>query len=175
MGGFGVSAEINAAAADLIACLNRQAEQLRGFMELLASQRQTLVERDSDALERIVAQQERAIAQSRQLEQQRQALTANLARLGRQADESPTLSGITELVRASDASQLTQMQELLGGLQREIDRRSSLNAGLIEQSLRCTSETLQWIARRMRPQAVYGAHQNQPATGMGQIAVNRRC
>jgi hypothetical protein len=175
MEGTKVSADVNAAAADLIACLKRQAEQLRGFMELLARQRQALVERDSEGLERIVAQQERAIAQSRQLEQQRQALTAHLARLGRKADASPTLAGIAELVRASDASRLTQMQELLSGLQKEIDRRRSLNAGLIEQSLRCTSETLQWIARRMRPQAVYGARQDQSATGMGQIAVNRRC
>ena len=55
MGEWHVSAEINTAAADLITCLNRQAEQLRGFMELLSRQRQALVERDSDALEQIVA------------------------------------------------------------------------------------------------------------------------
>jgi hypothetical protein len=159
----------------LIACLKQQAEQFRLFLVLLARQRDALVERDTERIEQIIAEQERAIALSRQIEQRRCALTARLTRFEPRGEQTPTLTRIAELVAASDASQLRQMQELLSGLQQEIDRRKKLNATLIEQSVRCTGETLQWIARSVRPQPVYGGQGRCVSGGSGQIAVNRHC
>lgn len=163
------------AAEELIGCLQMQAEQFRLFLELLARQRDALVRRDTSGLDRIVAEQEAAISESRKLEQHRQALTARLtAALGEEGDAS-TITGLAQLVAASDASRLTEMQEMLGGLQREIERRKRLNQTLIEQSMRCTGEALKWIAQRMRPQPVYGPRGATSGPGSGQIAVNRNC
>lgn len=161
-------------AGELIGCLKRQADQFRIFLDLLARQREALVTRNTPELERIVAEQEQAISASRRLEQHRRALTSRLADLSEGAEPPLNLAALRELVAASDASRLDTLLETLGGLQKEIERRQKLNRTLIEQSMRCTAETLQWIARRIRPQAVYTQGAT-PPSGAGQLAVNRRC
>lgn len=162
-------------AEELIVCLQGQAEQFRAFLELLQQQRDALVKRDSHALDRIVAEQETAIAESRRLEQRRRALTAKLtAALGEGGDEQ-TLRGLAQLVNASDASRLTEVQEQLGGLQREIEQRKKVNQALIEQSMRCTGEAMKWIAQRVRPKPVYGPQSATTNAAPGHIAINRNC
>ena len=163
-----------ATAGSLVLCLRDQAEQFRIFLDLLACQREALVARNAPELERIVAEQERAIAAARRLEQHRRALTTRLAALNRDQEEPLNLAGIKELVAASDASRLDQLIESLGDLQREIERRQRLNRTLIEHSMRCTTETLQWIAGRVRPQPEYSQGHTTPA-GRGRLAVDRRC
>ena len=127
-----MSAEWNAVASELVACLKRQREQFRVFLELLARQRDALVSRDTESLERITAEQERAIAHSRQIEDARRDLTARLARMGEGLTEARTISDITRLVKASEATELAQIQIQLQGQQEEIERRSRLNAALVE-------------------------------------------
>lgn len=161
-------------AAELVDCLQRQADQFRRFLDLLARQRDALVARDTQALERIVAQQEEAIAAARRLEQHRRALTSQLARADQETGEPLKLARIRELVAASDASRLDGLVATLGGLQKEIERRQSLNRTLIEQSMRCTAETLQWMAQRIRPKPVYTHGSTATAVG-GHLAVNRHC
>jgi hypothetical protein len=170
-----ITNEVGRLAGDLILCLNQQASQFRTFLDLLARQRDALVHRDTAALNRNVAEQEQAIADSRRIEQQRQALTAKLAQAAHKEHDKLTLSSVTQLVAASDASRFSELQELLAGLQKEIERRKRLNATLIEQSTRCTGEALQWIVQRARPKSVYTARGNQSAGGSGHIAVNRQC
>jgi len=127
-----MSAEWNAVASELVACLKRQREQFRVFLELLARQRDALVSHDTESLERITAEQERAIAHSRQIEDARRDLTARLARMGEGLTEARTISDITRLVKASEATELAQIQIQLQGQQKEIERRSRLNADLVE-------------------------------------------
>ncbi len=127
-----MSAEWNAVASELVACLKRQREQFRVFLELLARQRDALVSRDTESLERITAEQERAIAHSRQIDDARRDLTARLARMGEGLTEARTISDITRLVKASEATELAQIQIQLQGQQKEIERRSRLNAALVE-------------------------------------------
>ena len=127
-----MSAEWNAVASELVACLKRQREQFRVFLELLAQQRDALVSHDKESLERIAAEQERAIAHSRQIEDARRDLTARLARMGEGLTEARTISDITRLVKASEATELAQIQIQLQGQQKEIERRSRLNAALVE-------------------------------------------
>jgi len=163
-----------ATAGQLVLCLKEQAEQFRIFLDLLVRQREALMARTTSELERIVAEQEQAIAAARRLEQHRRALTARLAALNGGHEGRLDLAGIKELVAASDASRLDQLFERLGDLQREIERRQKLNRTLIEHSMRCTTETLQWMARRVQPQPTYGQGHTPPA-GPGRLAVNRRC
>ena len=175
MGRPHVSAKANPLARALIDCLGRQATQFKTFMDLLGQQRSALVERDTERLERVIALQEQAISHSKQIERERQALTTQLASLNSATDSDPSLTGIAELVEASQGSEMLAMQDQLRSLQNEIDRRRTLNSNLIEESMRCTSDALQWIAGRMRPQPVYGAKHQRSSEGSGQIAVNRRC
>lgn len=170
-----MSAEAHPLAKALIRCLGQQATQFRTFLDLLGQQRSALVERDTDRLERVIALQEQAITRSKQIERERQSLTTQLARLDTGTEGDPSLAGIAALVEASAGSELLAMQDQLRSLQSEIDRRRSLNSSLIEQSMRCTADALQWIASRMRPSPVYGAKHQAGPEGSGQIAVNRRC
>lgn len=162
-------------AEELVACLTQQAEQFQSFLELLTKQRDALVRRDADELDRIATAQEQAAFESRRLEQKRRALTAKLAADLGEGVDGQTVSGIAQLVAASDASRLSEMREMLQGLQQEIERRKRSNQRLIEQSMRCTGEALKWMAQRMRPQPVYGPRGARPAPGSGPIAINRNC
>jgi phage I-like protein len=125
-------AEWNAVATELVACLKRQREQFRIFLELLARQHDALVSRDTESLDRITAEQERAVAHSRQIEDERRDLTSRLARLGEGLTEAGTISDITRLVEASEATELAQIQTQLQSQQKEIERRGRLNAALVE-------------------------------------------
>ena len=174
--------ELHAAAAALIGCLKEQADQFSRFLDLLTRQRDALVSRDTAELERITAQQEQMIGQAHRLESRRQTLTEQLvtyADAGSIAQAEPRSDGITlaevaRLVEASRATELAGLQERLRGLQAEIDRRRKMNSTLINESMRCTGETLQWMAKTSRPRATYS--QNGKNTGdASQIAVNRRC
>lgn len=168
-----MSDDAAATARELVACLSDQAQQFRVFLDLLVSQREALVARTSPELERIVAEQERAIEAARRLEQHRRALTTRLVALQQHRDGPLGLAGIKELVAASDASRLDRLFMSLGELQKEIERRQQTNRALIENSVRCTAETLQWLARRVRPQPRDGRAHTPPAGG-GRLSVNRR-
>jgi len=165
--------DTNRMAGELIECLKQQADQFRQFLDLLARQREALVQRDARTLERIVATQEAAIAESRRLEQRRRALTAKLAASASEAPAAADFKGIMQLVEASDASRLAEMRELLSDLQKEVEHRKRLNATLVEQSIRCSGEALQWIARRTRP--IYGPRGDLPGSDPGQITIDRHC
>ena len=159
----------------LIDCLSQQTTQFRLFLDLLSQQRSALVERDTTRLEQVIALQEQAITRSKKIERERQALTTQLAQLNTETGDDPSLGDIAALVEASAGSEMLAAQDQLRSLQSEIDRRRTLNTNLIEQSMRCTSEALQWIAGRMRPSPVYAAKHQRRSDGSGQIAVNRRC
>jgi len=168
-------------AGELVACLKRQAESLNQFLELLARQQAALVARDTADLERTSLELEQVITQSQRLESTRKSLTARLVRglqsiasRGTTATDATTLAELSELVAASEASELAAVQSRLRTLHKEIDRRRRLNASLIEASLRCTGETLRWMARSSRTEPTYPHPGAQPTTP-AQLAVNRRC
>ncbi len=170
-----MSTNVHSLARALIECLSQQTTQFRTFLDLLSQQRSALVERDTERLEHVIALQEQAIAQSKKIERDRQALTTQLAQLNTGVGDDPSLGDIAALVEASAGSEMLAAQDQLRSLQSEIDRCRTLNTNLIEQSTRCTSEALQWIAGRMRPSPVYTAKHQGRSEGSGQIAVNRRC
>lgn len=166
-------------ARELVACLKRQAESLHQFLELLARQQAALVARDTHRVDQTSRELEQVVTQSQRLESTRKSLTARLIAglqhaSGNQAmADGATLSELTQLVAASEASELAEVQSKLRGLHREIERRRRLNASLIEASLRCTGETLKWVARATRTEATYSVPGARSAPV--QLAVNRRC
>jgi len=166
-------------ARELVACLKRQAESLNQFLELLARQQAALVARDTKEVDQISRELEQVVTQSQRLESTRKALTARLitglkVTSGDDAiTDGATLSELAELVAASEASELATVQSRLRLLHREIERRRRLNASLIEASLRCTGETLQWVAKATRSEPTYTVPGSR--TAPVQLAVNRRC
>jgi len=166
-------------ASELVTCLKRQAESLHQFLDLLARQQKALVARSTEDVDRTTRELEQVVTQSQRLESTRKSLTARLLAGLKQnsADaitDGATLAELTRLVAASEASELAAVQSRLRSLHREIERRRRLNASLIEASLRCTGETLQWVARASRAEATYtlpGKRENAPV----QLAINRRC
>jgi flagellar FlgN protein len=171
----------SALARELVDCLNRQAEGLNQFLELLSRQRDALVARNPRDVDRVTRELEQALTTSQKLEQARKTLTAKLSAClqanlvpGDAAREAGTLSELSLLVAASEASELASVQTRLRSLHREMDRRRRLNSALIEESLRCTGETLQWIAQsRVRPSTY--SHPGGKPSAQTQLAVNRRC
>jgi hypothetical protein len=167
-------------AHELVACLKRQAESLHRFLELLAEQQSALVARDTVEVDRTTRGLEQVVTQSQRLESTRKSLTARLvAGMREQSGEGAvsdavTLAELTALVAASEASELATVQSQLRGLHREVERRRRLNASLIEASLRCTGETLQWVARVSRAEATYTQPGGRTPAPM-QLVVNRRC
>jgi hypothetical protein len=170
-------------ASELVVCLKRQAEGLNQFLDLLARQQAALVSRNPREVDRITSELEQVVTQSQRLESTRKSLTARLvaglssrAASGdpQQVPDPATLAELSGLVAASEASELAAVQARLRGLHKEIDRRRRLNAALIEESLRCTGETLQWIAKSCQREPTY----SQPGgktPSRSQLAVNRRC
>lgn len=166
-------------ARELVACLKRQAESMQQFLSLLARQKTALVGRDTTEVDRTTRELEQVLTQSQRLEATRRSLTARLvAALGDRENgavtDPATLGELSQLVAASEASELAAVQSQLRALHREIERRRRLNASLIEASLRCTGETLNWMARAARAEPTYtapGAATPAPT----QLAVNRRC
>jgi hypothetical protein len=174
--------ELEQAATALIGCLREQADQFSRFLGLLTRQRDALVQRDTGLLERITAQQEQMIGQANRLEFRRKTLTEQLVAYAgtepdapaRQHTEGITLAEVSRLVEASKATELASIQERLRGLQSEIDRRRKMNSTPINESMRCTGEPLQWMARTSHPRATYSQN-GKDAGDASQIAVNRRC
>jgi flagellar biosynthesis/type III secretory pathway chaperone len=178
-----VDREPRVLAQELVTCLKRQAESLNQFLDLLARQQTALVARNHRDLDKITLELEVAVTQSQRLESTRKALTSRLAAAlssgnapthGDGSDEKSSLAELAGLVAASEASDLAAVQSRLRGLHQEIERRRRLNAALIGESLRCTGETLRWIASGSQKEPTYsqaggssGAHT--------QLAVNRRC
>ena len=167
-------------AGELVACLKRQAESLQQFLELLARQQAALLARHTDEVDRTTRELEVVVTQSQRLESTRKSLTARLVaglqerpHTTAQSDET-TLAELTLLVAASEASELAAVQLQLRNLHHEIERRRRINASLIEASLRCAGETLQWVARASRTEATYTLRGG-PASTPVQLAVNRRC
>jgi recombinational DNA repair ATPase RecF len=177
-----VGRELQDAATALIDCLRQQADQFSRFLHLLTSQRDALVSRNTEELERITAQQEQMIGQAHRLESRRQELTQQLVEYAgtgpsvsfQQRSEGITMAEVGRLVEASRATELAGLQERLRGLQAEFDRRRKVNSTLINESMRCTGETLQRIAQTSRSQATY-SQKGKDSGIASQIAVNHRC
>ena len=167
-------------AGELVTCLKRQAESLQQFLELLARQQAALLARQSDEVDRTTRELEVVVTQSQRLESARKSLTARLVAGLKERPHTTALSDetsladLTLLIAASEASELAAVQLQLRNLHREIERRRRLNAYLIEASLRCAGENLQWVARASGPKATYTPPGERPSKPV-QLAVNRRC
>jgi len=125
-----------AIAEQLVDCLKEQAEQLSGFLELLALQREAIMALDKSRAARIATLLEQARAGGRRLEQHRRILTTRLADLDPAYGTPDHRADIRELVAASDASRLDELLAHLSDLEAEIEQRQRINRTLIEHSLR---------------------------------------
>lgn len=175
--------EPGALASELMVCLGRQAEALNQFLELLARQQAALVSPNPREVDKVTLELEQVVSHSHRLESTRKALTARLVAClkheqghasGDAGPGATTLAELSGLVAASEASELLAVQSRLRALHKEIDRRRRLNRVLIEESLRCTGETLQWIVRKSQREPTY-SQRGTPPQSPTQLAVNRRC
>jgi 23S rRNA maturation mini-RNase III len=128
-------------AEQLVGCLKEQAEQLRNFLELLAHQREAIVDLDKSEAAQVAVQLEQARAGGRRLEQHRRILTARLAGLDLDVRTPLHRADIRKLVAASDASRLDELLAHLSDLEAEIERRQRINRALIEHSRRYSTES----------------------------------
>ena len=148
-----MSGDMPSAANALVACLGRQADELRILMELHAYKRDAMRGPDPREPERLTAALRNTVASSVRLERERQVLTQRLIDIGAAVTVPADLSDVTRLIEVSQTSRLAQLHEQLHRLWEDVEHRRSINLALIERSTRAARDTLRWIARTIPPRA----------------------
>ena len=138
----------------LIDIISREALLFESFLELLEQQKAALVANNLPELNHLTRLQQEALAQSRKLDDERVRVVAAI-KAERQFDGDLTVSRIIALANSEQASRLTELRELLLGLNDRILEVRNTNAFLINESRELISRTMTMLSRGKQSDATY--------------------
>lgn len=138
----------------LIDIISREALLFESFLELLEQQKSALVANNLPELNRLTRLQQEALAQSRTLDDERARAVAAI-KAERQFDGDLTVSRIIALANSEQATRLTELRELLLGLNERILEVRNTNAFLINESRELIARTMTMLSRGKQSDATY--------------------
>lgn len=138
----------------LIDIISREALLFESFLELLEQQKTALVANNLPELNRLTRLQQEALVQSRALDDERVRAVAAI-KAERQFDGDLTVSRIIALANSEQASRLTELRELLLGLNERILEVRNSNAFLINESRELIARTMTMLSRGKQSDATY--------------------
>jgi CBS-domain-containing membrane protein len=156
----------------LIDIISREAVVFETFLTLLERQRDLLVTNDVAGLTAVTAQQQESVLESKRLNRERERLVKLL-----QAEHDLTgdfgLSKLLELVDRSQAERLTQLRDLIFGLNEQITDVRNSNAMLLNNSRKFIAKTMTMLSQLQHPDNTY-SRKGTGAAGVNAVAVDRR-
>lgn len=138
----------------LIDIIGREARLFESFLQLLEQQRTALVANDLSELNRITHLQQTALAQSYDLDAERNRIVAQI-KAEKRFDGDLTISRIIALANSEQASRLTELRELLLSLNDRILEVRNSNAFLINESRSLIARTMTMLSRSKQPGSNY--------------------
>lgn len=138
----------------LIDIISREALLFESFLELLEQQKAALVANNLSELNRLTRLQQEALVQSRKLDDDRVRVVAAIKQ-EKQFDGDLTVSRIIALANSEQASRLTELRELLLGLNERILEVRNTNAFLINESRELIARTMTMLSRGKQSDATY--------------------
>ena len=156
----------------LIDIIGREAVVFEVFLTLLERQRDLLVANDVTGLTAVTAKQQEAVLESKRLNRERERLVTLL-----QAEHDITgdfgLSKLLDLVDQTQAERLTQLRELILGLNQQISEVRNSNAMLLNNSRKYIAKTISLLSQLQHPEDTY-SRSGASSTSSGAVAVDRR-
>lgn len=156
----------------LIDIIGREAVVFEVFLTLLERQRDLLVANDVTGLTAVTAKQQEAVLESKRLNRERERLVTLL-----QAEHDITgdfgLSKLLDLVDQTQAERLTQLRELILGLNQQISEVRNSNAMLLNNSRKYIAKTISLLSQLQHPEDTY-SRTGASSTSSGAVAVDRR-
>ena len=138
----------------LIDIIAREANLFESFLRSLQQQQQMLVRGDMDGLNRVTAQQQELLEESRRLNDEREELIARIGEANA-IEGDITVSRLLEVADADQAQRLQHLRDLILELHEQIERTRNSNAMLINQSRQIIADTMAELSRVHRPRPGY--------------------
>ena len=138
----------------LIEIIGREAGVFADFLSLLEEQKQALVRNDIPLLEKSTARQQEKLAESHQLNRDRERIVASI-RAENDFDEDCSVTQLLELADTNQSERLTQLQDVILDLHEQIEKSRNSNAILLNQSREFISRTMSMLCEMNLPVGNY--------------------
>ena len=156
----------------LIEILSREAALFESFLELLEQQKELLVANDVEGLKAVTEKQREKLVESKLLNRQREKLVAAIK--DAQAIEGDlNISRLLELVDRQQADRLTQLRDLIYGLDEKITATRNTNAMLLNRSREFIARTMEMLSKINNPDNIYAKNGAAPGRSAN-VMVDRR-
>lgn len=156
----------------LIDVISREAEVFESFLELLDQQRDKLIANDVIGLNRTTQFQQEKISESRRLSEERESLVAEIKKQ-KGLDSDATLSKLLSVVDQHHADQLSQLSQLILGLNDQINESRNKNVMLLNSSRQQISRMIQMLSELNSPRGTY-SRSGANTKGRTNLAMDRR-
>jgi hypothetical protein len=156
----------------LINIISKEAALFENFLELLERQKQALVNNDHAALALLTERQHEKLAESHQLNREREELIAAI-KSDRTIEGDLTVSRLIAMVDQDQADHLRRLRDAILSLNEQILETRNSNAMLLNQSREFVNQTMVMLAKLSHPDPGYGKS-GQPGNSSRPVALDRR-
>jgi hypothetical protein len=156
----------------LIDIISKEASLFESFLELLERQKQMLVSNDIEGLKELTALQHERIAESRALSRIREQVIERIKN-NHSWDGDVTVTRILALADEDQSVRLTQLRDLMLGLNHKINTTRNTNAMLLNQSREFVARTMAMLAKMHTPETAYSKRESADK-GSRAIVLDRR-
>jgi hypothetical protein len=156
----------------LIDIISREAALFESFLELLERQKEMLVANNLDGLNDVVRQQHEKLVESKHLDEQREKLVAAIKK-SRAIEGDLTVTRLLKLVDEDQAHRLSQLRDIIYGLNEKITATRNTNAMLLNRSREFIAPTIAMLSKIKNPDNTY-ARTGKVAERGSNIMVDRR-
>jgi hypothetical protein len=156
----------------LIDIISREAALFESFLELLERQKEMLVANNLDGLNDVVRQQHEKLVESKHLDEQREKLVAAIKK-SRAIEGDLTVTRLLKLVDEDQAHRLSQLRDIIYGLNEKITATRNTNAMLLNRSREFIARTMEMLSKIKNPDNTY-ARTGKVAERGSNIMVDRR-
>lgn len=157
----------------LVSVVAQEAEHCERILALLRNQQRHLIEGNVDELRTSVAEQEKAMRRSRELEQRRQSLLDDLSHTPQFDGERPGLARLITTLSDDYARRLESLRTSMTHSIQQVIKTKEQNRMLIERSLYNINETIHLLASTNVAVADYAASGAERAPAAVPLSVNR--
>lgn len=157
----------------LIEIIGREAALFESFLSLLARQQQALVNNDQEELGRVTELQREKLAESRQLNAERERVLTQIKR-DNAIDGDLTVSRLVAMLDEDRANRLTVLRGVILDLNERILKMRNQNAMLLNKSREYIRRTMEMLSRIATPQPETYSTGRQAASEAQTVALDRR-